>query len=60
MARQLLVVMRRTGVEVRISAPKVRAASAIALLTPPMPPSAKPQLPSLPSPTSPMWWWAMT
>jgi hypothetical protein len=50
--RPSLVVMRRTGAEVRISAPNERAAPAMASLTPPMPPSANPQLPSLPSPTT--------
>ena len=52
--------MRATGASVRISAPKDRAADAIAAVRPPIPPSGNPHEPSSPSPTSPILWWAIT
>ena len=48
-----------TSASVRISAPNDRAAAAIAVVTPPMPPRGKPQAPDWPS-ASPTWWCSIT
>ena len=52
--------MRATGASVRTTTPFASAARRNAWVTPPIPPSGKPQVPSCPSPTSPILWWAMT
>ncbi len=57
--RPSLVRMRATSASVRISAPNDRAAAAIALVTPPIPPRGKPQAPVWPS-ASPTWWCSIT
>ena len=52
--------IRATGAPVRTVAPCARAAAASARVRPPIPPSGNPHCPSWPSPTSPMWWCAIT